>query len=146
MADDDYKDSVNEVLGREWVGRIYGGAVVVFSVVGFFLAADSFGERLWNIVGLGFLSAILVSVFVVLPMVILEGAKNVSEQEKDPFKQGIKFVFFICLALCVFDLILMEGTFLVSPVISILTTGSTEGTYWNCDNWVSYDEGSRCVE
>lgn len=46
-----------------------------------------------------------------------------------------------CLA-CFLDGALLQGTFLFQPTVRLLTSGTLEGTFWECDTeWVFSDEG-----
>ena len=146
MSSEEDEEKSEDKAATDWISRIYGGAAVVFAIWGFFQDADGIFERLGNVLLFAFGSMLFVGLFVIVPLMIFDGAKNVASQEKDPFKQGIKFVWFICLMLAFFDLALMRSTFIITPVLTILFTGSMDGTYWNCNDWVNMDEGSFCAD
>ena len=146
MSSEDDEENSKDKAAADWISRIYGGAAVVFGIWGFFQDADGIFERLGNLLVMAFGSILFVGLFVMVPLMIFDGAKNVASQEKNPFKQGIAFVWFICLASCALDLLLMGGTFIVIPIVFILFYGSMEGTFWGCDDWVIMDEGSYCAD
>lgn len=121
-----------------WVYRLYGLVALCTAIWGLFIDAQGFSDRLYNVIFFTFGATIAVGLLVHLPIFIIIMALNVASREKNPIVQGISFGFFIFIILCILDLV-TGGSFLVHPIFSIIFSGSLEGTYWQCENWVSYD-------
>ena len=58
----------------------------------------------------------------------------------------LNFSPFLIFLLATIDFLLLRGTFLILPAISLLFYGNLEGTYWGCEDWVSVEEGSYCAD
>ena len=42
--------------------------------------------------------------------------------------------------------LMMGGTFIIQPIISLLLDGNLNASFWGCDDWVSVEEGSYCAD
>lgn len=119
-----------------------GGCAVLGSIFSFFYNGFDFFNILLTAAGFAFVAYIISFA----GALILNGAFEQSKQHNNPFVKGITFASFIVFGLGAFDLILMRGTFIVGPAISVLTNQSLEGTFWKCEDWVSEEEGSYCAD
>ena len=64
------------------------------------------------------------------------------------FKVGLSAAFTLCMIIGAFDLLFMQGTFIVVPMMTLLLSGSLDGTFWGCAEGM-YDcveEGCTCFQ
>lgn len=64
----------------------------------------------------------------------------------NPFKVGLSAALTLCLIIGTIDLLFMQGTFIAVPMMTLLLSGSLDGTFWGCAEGM-YDcveEGCAC--
>jgi hypothetical protein len=123
---------------------VLGILVGTLSIIGFASSdAVGFGRLIDAIifpVGIGF-ALYLVSVILLFIFGPIIGALTEKDSGK-PFLTGLYAVGASFVLACVLDGALLQGTFLYQPTFHLLTSGTLEGTYWECDTeWVFHDEG-----
>ena len=139
---DDFKDNLDvkyaifEAKARPWFFRLIGALAGIGFLWSFFDPLhSSFMERIGSgfLVGLGTYLILYMAGF--LLNLVLRQSVEYAAQSKNPFVQGLKFIFFAFICFGVIDVALLGGNFIAQPVLVIIASGSLEGTYWGCDNW-----------
>lgn len=111
--------------------------ILVVSFLYFFFTNDrSIVMGLVGAVGILIFGMMIVSL---LALIISFGIDQTSGKES-PLGKVVSFLFGIIIALFVLDFLLSFGTYLIGPSFKFVTSGTLEGTFWNCENWVSAEE------
>ena len=134
-----------------WINRIYGISTVCGAIGGFIIGGtDPFSGGFWGRVFAAAAFAIgaplAIGIFIFTPLQLIIWSIGEASKEKNHFKQGVVFILHITFFLGLLDFLLNRGTFIFFPFFHILFTGSLEGTFWMCDDWVAVEEGSYCAD
>ena len=153
MFDDDhYLNRTIKPLVKIWLRRLQGVSVVIGFIMGFisnhfdidiFLVSQLL-SGLFLALGFWIIPYILFIPIQILWFITDAAIESASEQGK-PFWQGAHFIWFFFMMLGVLDL-MMGGTFIIQPIISLLLDGNLNASFWGCDDWVSVEEGSYCAD
>lgn len=86
----------------------------------------------------GVIGAILYGVYAITANAFLKA--------KNPFIAGATVIVMPLLILTVADAMLLRGTYLFFPIISLVFHGTLDETFYSCQNWITADQGSYCGE
>lgn len=101
------------------------------------------GEKIWDAaLGAGGVSLLIYLAYVISVPITVCIDEN---KDKSLIKNIIDTSAFIILYFYLIDLILLRGTYLLFPSLSLIGLYPYEDTYWGCEvRWVIMDEGSIC--
>ena len=149
-------DEEDDPIGLErklnpWMNRIYGMSAICGVIGGFIIGGtDGFNDGFWGRVFAAGMFALgvplAIGILIHSPLLIIIWAIGEASKEKNHFKQGVVFILHIALILGFLDWVLNRGTFIFFPFFHIIFSGSLEGTFWMCDDWVAVEEGSYCAD
>ena len=132
--------------------RIMGATAAIGAIFGFFTVEYSYFKgieiildgRLVDASIYAFAAMILVT-FLSIPVMFIGIAVESALQHRNPFNQGISFIFYVCLGAAVIDFVFLGSQMVIFPVIHFLTTGDFGPTIWGCEDWIVDDDyGGYC--
>lgn len=62
------------------------------------------------------------------------------------FLKGVIYVTYPLVLLSLVDAFFIRGTYVFFPILTLITDGSLDGTYYSCTDWIAADEGSYCAD
>ena len=132
---------------KSWGYRAAGAIAAVGAIFGFLIPTSySLLDRLTNALAFSFIGAILAGLLFLVISIIHHAFLAASEQ-KNPILQGITFITSLFFFFGVLDFVLFRGTFMLIPLINIISFGGDlTGTYWGCEDYVIVEEGSFCED
>ena len=140
-------------LIKPWFDRTQGMFVAGIAIFYFVFVPIEFGDSFLSQILSRIISALMGAItgafmhlFLFVPIFIISSSLQHASEAKIPFFQGFTFIVAIAGFAIVFDGILLGGTFLFHPLISLIFNGDLNDTFYGCDNWVSVDEGSYCAD
>lgn len=140
-------------LFEVWGNRIAGTAAALGAIYGFITNALDVEiflvGRFISAAGFALAGAIAAGI-VLLPVFIIVEALVYSSEEKNPFAQGVRFIFATTTLLLMFgstlDYALTGGVLLIEPALKLITEGTLEGTIYECDNYVTDGYMGGCID
>jgi len=147
MQEEDLEKQSEQMFGAvmRWTYRASGVGAVVGAVWAFLADSDGLLAALGNAIGVGLGFAFLIALAGGVLAGIAKLAVTSFGNDKPPFKQGLEFAFVILGVSFFIDGALLDGSFLVFPVITVLTGGDWDSTYYGCPTeWITVEEGSYC--
>ena len=139
------KFNLSERKLRAWFYIGISVISTVFFFVGFMNEpSSSIADRFWNGLFTAFGLFILLYLVGTLIFIVLKVSLEHASTSKNPFMQVFKFVSLFAICLGLIDMVLLQGTYLVGPLLTFVEQGNFKGTYWNCDGtwrYVDYGEG-----
>ena len=99
-----------------WGGR-GAGAGVILGICYSFFTFPGYGDRIQHLLEAALVGAVVLGVMLGIGASVIAGALDYVDNERNPFLQGIKFVFFILVVLLVLGL----GTGTLGPLYLLLT-------------------------
>lgn len=135
------QDDMNKWAG---IGAGIGFAVVFlrFLYTQAVYQSYDFGELILLALGGAFIGGIVGAVF----CGIFSITKVTADSANSSFLKGVIYVIIPLIVCALADLVLLSGTFLFFPILSLITDGSLNGTYYSCVEWVVADVGSYCAD
>lgn len=128
-----------------WISRFSGVVFAVGGIYGFIQDTLSSGEFAISeallgaiIFSIGFWLIYIVSIG--LPVYLIVNALESARKKQNPFYQGVEFILsFVTAALYIcalFDYVFSGGSFLIIPVVELISSGTLEYSFWQCEDWV----------
>jgi hypothetical protein len=134
-------DEDDEIESVNTFSSYIGGGIFVIALVKNLYDGLNFLSALGNSVALGFLG-FLVSILIVFPFV---AGFSAASEETNPMRKFIVFWSISVGLFGIFDLVLLQGSYVVLPFLSIFGAFPYEETFWGCaGEWVVVEEGSYC--
>jgi len=89
-------------------------------------------------------SAFIGGIVGALLFVVFSTTVSLAAQSNNSFIKGMVFVL-VPLSVCAgIDLVLLRGTYVFFPILSLMSDGTLQGTYYSCTDWIVVEEGSYC--
>lgn len=126
------------------IGAGIGFAVVLlrFAYIQAIYQSFDIGELILAALGGAFVGGIIGAI--VLGVVSI--TKETANSTNSSFLKGVIYVIIPLVVLSLADLVLIRGTYVFFPILSLITDGSLDGTYYSCTDWIVADEGSYCAD
>jgi len=145
MTEDNEPQIVDRVMYNIWFYRSCVAIVTVGLLYGFFIEEQSLFYRIIS-AGVWALIGVLGICFVLIPACLfLVLAVDIVSKEPN-FKGVVKAILSVIALAAIFDLGLLGGVYIYKPILSILFTGSLDGTFYSCADYVIMDEGNYCAD
>ena len=130
-----------------WMERAVGVIGAVGVIYGFLAGiSDSLLSAVVSALsaGLGFALISYIVLYVIISVVVV--SLELASEEKDPIRQGIKFVMMLVGLAAIYDFMLLGGMVMFRPLLHLVLEGDLSGTYWDCLDYVIDGQEDYCAD